>query len=1227
MTEDPLFAKRVSMRKISRRVVSPLRFALALGFGIGAASCDTDLGQRAVSPEKTLGEIVYRETCQRVAYTSQLSEHLAGQRPVIDATGVSFRPMCSDGEAPPEGAPKVMTAVGDRRQSIVSAIDTAVPKMLYDDADSAVRAMLPGLEGPDAQRAADKAGAVLARMAQDSQATQALARLGYREGFFPRAQAGGLLRSLLGAPELHSSLVAVLPLLADSTVDVHDAKAASAVSSLLFAISREMLAASVSPVPQSPDRTLNLVHRFLFTESPELVTLPAGQAYYAIRRDHRGFPLIALQGTSIPFPYVDKDKDGYADANPDGRLIDSNGIAIPFVTPFVSNSLYSKDLAAARDLQGRALLSPVSQPLYSYFNLDPTVLAGLLREAPSLFDEKRDIPFRLAQGASFLLGPRKSSKKTYPTGEILDYLGYDENQSPLIEISYGFLQLLTYSDNGSQTGADLNRLLRAAQLLFQTQENVLARNLDAVAKGFDESKKPDYNTAILREDSTLYDDLAPIVVRLLRDPDLVRDVLLAFGDPATADLGQIISLLATDSSQLFMNQDQLDTRGQPADLSSVVGTLGKHLVDRGKPDSDFDKNPENRNNNRSALQRILQIVHDANQIPFCNKDGAYVNIKIVIDIKIAGPAKPCTLFRLDDLALYYLLSIGTDSVKSRDPYTNFLNSITDNTLRTQAQILDGLGLLDNLVGIPGFGKYPTPAMLARILFQENSRRAEFFKTTLDFGSCEPARPGTLCSNQNLEWQKYYDGALFSLEAVHPRDGSGKIKANVNFYTAFRPIVDAFAKHDECIERNTSGACLKWRNAGQILVDLLSVLHRHWPTVQSTFFGTSSYGAQQKRSGLSAYEPLIAKLMATGDLWASSRALAAMLANVRTDDGSNVPLSTVVARFARFLFDPEAARLSGPLTFRDGRTLAVRNDGKPTFSPTGDPIVQDVLSATAAGRVTPYDLLAFGYQKRRELGKQNSAAASKWNEGMSALADLYLTARTPSVGTYQFATPRFRPIVVAGLDLLKHRVSAHGNAQEMSVWVKHTLFPNLVETLTGPIAAASFDVLGQVAASDEARPRLYRLFSGFLSDQGPQSQDAPRFRALLYSAADAMQLLADDQDLVPIVRSLSGLLDPEVAQGLLAILRRGLPHDDKQVLVRIGQNLFTPDTLGRYPAFLLSDAMGEIDRSAAGMPGVLGTNFTIADYEAVLRTVGQFLSDERRGVRRLLDILNTRHGSP
>lgn len=1200
------------------RLSGTAKHLLVLGLCVG---CEADLGKTGRLTTKTLGEVVYREACQRVAYTSQLAEYTAHRREKVDATGVTYRPLCTDGAAPPAESPLVMYAVAAERQNIISAIDAAIPAPLVDDVDAALRAMMPAFEGPSVEAAVDELGHQLRRLSGDAQATAALARLGYRVGFFPSERAGGLLRSLLGTPGLHDALQAVLPVLVDSQPGAMDAPGAPSLSALVSALRFEMASIAAEKKPQAPDRTLHLFHRFLFTESQELATLPAGQAYYAIQRDHRGLPI--LLGAQFPSPYVDMDKDGYADSNSEGRLIDSKSKPIPFVTPFEVNAFYQKDLAEARDSQGRALVAATSQPLYNYINLDTTVLAALFREFPLLLSEKRDIPLRLVEGANFFLGPRKSQKKT--TQESIEYFGFDETQSPLLDIIYGFTQLLTYSDQGSQTGVELNRLLRAFQLLINKHENSIARNLDAANKAFDEAKKSEYAEAILDDESTLYDDLAPIIVRMLRNPALIHDLSLALGDPATEDLGQIISLLATDSSQVFMNQDQLDTRGQPSDLSSVVGENGKRKVNPKLADSDFDKNPNNPSNNRSVLQRVLHIVHDANQSPFCNKDGAYINIKIVIDIKIAGPAKPCTLFQLDDLALYYLLSIASESVRVRDPYTNFINAITNPTLKTQAQALDALGLLDNLIGIPGFGKYPTPAMLARVLFQENSRRAEFFKTTLDFGACNPVRPGTLCSNQHLEWQKYYDGALFSLESIHPRDARGNLKHNVNFYTAFRPIVDAFAKHDECIQTDAIGSCVKWRNAGQILVDFLSVLHRHWPTAKSTFFNSPGYEPQQQFSGLSKYQALIAKLLASGDLWNSSRALAYTLANNVLDDGSSLPLSFVLARFVRFFFDPGAARMAGPLVFRDGQTQALRNDGKPTFSPTGDKVILDVLPKNVAGQVTPFDLLAAAYRNKQARAKQNEALAQRWQDAVGATADLYLTARTPGPGTYRLATPRLRVLADAGLSLLRDRVAAHGAARDVGVWVNAKLFPDVKGALTGPLGAAILSVLNELAQKPEAKAQLSRLLVSFLADPGPGSPDAARFSALLYTTADAVQLLADDQDLVPVLRPASGFLSDQVVGGFLGVLRRGLPVDSKRTFLTVAERLFVPERRGLTPAFLLSDAIGEINRYLAGDPVVLHQSFGPADYQMLLATAGQFMSDERRGLRRVLDIVNTRSG--
>lgn len=1200
------------MRLTARLFSAGIAAATALALG----SCDVDLGERPVAAAHTLGEITYQQACQRVAYSTELGEYQRGQRPALDASGVRYRPLCHQGEPAPADAPVVMQAVAAERASIVRSVDTAVPVALEDPLDRALRGMLPALDGGEAQAAASAGGAVAQGMAADPEVPLALARLGQRDGYRPLMTDGALARAVLDYADIWAVGNTVLPLLWPSTPGGSDAAGSDGRKALLRAVSRELALMTKVPDVGQKDRTARLTSDFLLSESAELRTLPTGQSLWAVRRDVRGVALVNAPVGALPPGFIDRDRDGLADLDGLGRFVGADGRPLPEVTPFPTWSQRQpggKDQAAARDASGRALLAAGGQPLFSYVNLDDTVLAGLLRESAGLFDPKRDIPLRLARGALPLLGPRVPARKDYPTGSI-EYTGFDKAQAPLLDMGYALTQLVSYSDAGDTTGADLLRLLRGLQLLLLNSEPVVAQSLDAMIKGFDTAKRADYDAARLGEQSTLYDDLLPVLVRLVRVPGLLNEVLASLSDPAVRDLGPIISILLSDSSYVFMNQGQLDASKPGA----TIGVLGKP-INRMMADSDVDKNPGSAQNNRSLVQRVLQIVHDANGIPLCNRDGAYVNLTILfIDIKIAGPAKPCELYRLDDLALYFLLSIADKSERQRDPYNNFLNALLNGVLKAGAQALNLVGGLGDLIGVPGFTDYPGPEQLARILFIDDSRRSDFFRTTLDLGACSPKRPGTLCSNRNLPWRQDYDGALFALEAVRAPSGSGN-----NFYKAFRPVVNAFARYDECVARDGNGACTKKRNAAKILVDLLSVLHRHWPTENSRFYG-QDYEAQSKKSGLSRYEPLIADLLTKGGLWSSTLQLGPTLANTRLDDGSNLPVATVVSRFLVWLLDPEAPRLGGALAFRDGGTMAQRNDGRPTFQRMNDPFLFEAIAPAAAGRVTPFDLFAAAWKKKRAVLAMDPQKQAEWSGAVSAAADLYLSA-LPVAASYKLGTPRLRALLVSTLELLRGRVRGHAQAGDLKAWAQRGLYSDLEAALTGPIAAGAVDTFSAVAGDAEASAQLYRLLASILGDPGPQAADAARFQAVLYAAADLVQLLLDDADLVPILKGLGPLFDPDsgAVDGLLAVLRRGLPTDRDQVLVTLGRNFLRSDPTGRYPASYLSDSIAEISRARAGAPGVRGTDFDEADYREVLSSLGQTLLDEKRGVRRILDVIAAR----
>ena len=82
---------------------------------VAAAGCDKLDTNRTVDPYGSFGEIVYREGCQRVAYTGQLAQKAAGQIQTVDVSGALGNAVCVQGAAPPANSPpKLTTIVGQQ---------------------------------------------------------------------------------------------------------------------------------------------------------------------------------------------------------------------------------------------------------------------------------------------------------------------------------------------------------------------------------------------------------------------------------------------------------------------------------------------------------------------------------------------------------------------------------------------------------------------------------------------------------------------------------------------------------------------------------------------------------------------------------------------------------------------------------------------------------------------------------------------------------------------------------------------------------------------------------------------------------------------------------------------------------------------------------------------------------------------------------------------------------
>ena len=774
-----------------------------------------------------------------------------------------------------------------------------------------------------------------------------------------------------------------------------------------------------------------------------------------------------------------------------------------------------------RDAMGRVLRGD-GGTLFQYTDLDGTLLYALLQDGNRLFATSKagttrelDIPFGLLRGASLLLGSRDPAATKTKDNETLTYNGFSAQSSILLDMVYGGLTLLRF---GTGTpGKDIGDLLQSTQNLMgnKTNESPLSRSLGALLAAADEAKKPDFDAAKIPVDSTLYDDLAPILARVFAVPGLAEDIVGALQDPHGKALGYMSAQLMNDRDYFFMKQPKttadLDANGllDPQQFGTV-GQFGS-APDRGTPDSDVtidwrNETTRDSQNNRSVLQRLLNVLADTNGgKPLCN--GRYAALQT---------AEPffaeCDMFQVDNIARFFLLSIASPGLRS-DPSTfakqsaSFIEAIKnsrvcrgtsgDPNANIKCDDLVGPftgvlpddpssdGTLQFIMRIKGFGRYPEPTAAGRALFIDlgtattnppfhaGLKKLLFNHVPNGDGtlSVDPADPDDrkfVDGNGKLRlFIDEHNGVLFALETVRgPKtypDGTANPFPDDNFYDAMRPLVDAFARHAECFARDNMGTCMSGQNATQILADAMTVLHRHWPSVGSRLFGRSfadSYGPAVHPDGAESYETLAAQVMA-GDLLPSNADLSPILTSLTVDGTVGGPKALpIIVRALRFAFDPSMAPVGLAPRGVDPSTKALRNDGQPAYN---DPTLTQVLGASQAGKWSLYYVLAGAFQKKRAVfdAPANQAARDKWNQAVSDAIDAFLAVdSTDMMGTktYHFDNPRIRPVSVLALTFLRQRVTAH--AADLTGW-RDTLQQDAQDSLTGPLAAALVDSGGPV----------------------------------------------------------------------------------------------------------------------------------------------------------------------
>jgi hypothetical protein len=830
-------------------IVTGMRTMLGVLAAAACASCAPDFDSTRESAPGTFGERVTTLMCKRLAFAADPT----------DVRGDTYRDACAGG-AIDASAPGTLVALVGERPPLVKALDTGIPDSFTSDLQAYLSSndVLKLYDDDTMSTSIADLADLLDEFSQSTDAMTALSREGNRDGYRPPAAAFGAPAALVSARSSASPATPSVDAVLEKTVPqmVAGGVAHDEWESLVAAISATLSDASIPDDAGTSERTATLAAGLLLAERDDLAT--EGYTTPLVRRDSRGMAQVALVSGALPAPFYDGDGDGLPDVDALGRYIDANGAPIAVAAPF----------AIAGDTATRDPNGEVST--YTYFDLGKTPLGALSRDASDLFDPTKGTALDLARGASALLGPRVSSSKTFDNGVQLTYRGYDTTQSPLLDMSFGYLQVLR--------DPNAKDLLGLVDTLLANHPAATARLMeDAIAV----SRLGDSHAeAQILATAPFWDDMMPVVKAILNDPGLTHDLLIALEQPETAELGHRFAEFMT-----YNDRFDIDPTTQ-----AVTGAFTS-MPDRTQHDNGY---------NRSLWERLLHVIASSNHAQMCNKQDAHV-VALGISYPLIGGYDACELVEVDNLATFYLDSIAyakdangnivcendagntvacTASGARKRPAATLV--FKDGVVNTLINTLGGDSWLEGQVGITGFRRHPTPEALNRVLFL--NPMPAFLQPTLD-----PA-------------VDVYGQPFLSEHA-----GTLPVWEKNNFYDEIRPIAQAFVDHHE----------------EQLFIDFMAVTHKHWPSPSSTTTQTMNPAAANYVYGSSGetWEPLIAEAFQT-DLIPALSALAPELDAI-TVNGK--PYATVVDNAGKFIVNPLAGladRQGNSVHTADGTVIAI-----------------------------------------------------------------------------------------------------------------------------------------------------------------------------------------------------------------------------------------------------------------------------------------------------------------
>lgn len=1079
----------------------------------------------------------------------------------VDVSGERFREACRGTAPAPADAAPALDAYLAQRDAVAAAIDAMWPDAILGDLQ-AYATSLEFLAGYDDGTIEQGALAMSGMLGEVADDAEALRTV---ERLALREgytpESDGILASLTSAPELED-------VLRHATDDLAPGGAANEPVKVLAAGAANELQELEAPAdPADPERVGRLAFDLLLREHP---SFGADASLLVAQRDPRGVAVIAPLGDALPAPFVDGDGDGLADVDDLGRYVDENGAVIDAPTPL---PIAGEDDPAGtvRDELGRPVDPETTAPLYAYLSPDDSLLVAAMREAAVLVEPERGIAFDLVLGAGALMGPRIPATQSYDSGATVSYEGFDTTASPILDLAYAALQIVRAPD-----ALDALDMVNA---LLGDHEPAIAGLAEALIEALHVPGELGAlgEAAELADDTTLLDDLTPTLRQIVADEALFRDVVAAVQDPAVASLIPYFADYMRYADAYGYNPESFElvrlSDGTPA-------TALSEKVDRALPDA---------GRNRSIFQRVLHLLSDVNGLPLCSKAGAFVDEG---PINIDPYEAECELLEIDNLAVFYVKSLGfvrdangnfVTSLHLADPDVGETSGVCNNgsagPFVRAARLpfdwgdeLDGFEITDNqfrsFVAIEGFGNCPTPQALNRMLF------------------LDPA-PQTITNIIDPPANRHGQ-VLGQLHA-----GSVAAWELGEFYDLVQPLAQPFIDH----------------GAEQLFVDLLVALNNHWPSRESeTYQQNDPAGAAYAyASNLVSYEPVVVEVLDRGNLFPAVVEGARVIDSLTVNGRDAVAILRGVAEYL-LSYQPPAEGEAPALSTRTGGASVTRPDG------------------STVTEIAPWHLLAGAVSDSFDAIEDSGARGEAFEDAVSEIADVLLRAELvadPESGEtdWRFRNPRMRGMGLIIVEFLRERVRVHGDAGDIDAWASQELPADLEELLAGPLVAGASDLVAALDSDPEARRALEGLLAHALSEE----RDPAAFRGMAALIADTLQLaLVGTGALTPLAHALGRVLDP--ARGWLdpALALTGVvgPADTQGVLATTVRNLFTVHQAGDTPFDVFADAIGDVQRVAPVADA--GERLDAADYEAVLRGLAEFLSDEKRGLRKFVAIIRGRN---